>query len=164
MRQVLAITFDNVSCNTVMSEQLADMLPGFSHVGHTRCFLHIVNLVARSMIKQIDIPKNHAGQNLDIQSQEITPDELIDDTDEGLHGPEVENDFEDQDRARGGHQNNHVFDGAADDDDNIEGWTDEMNLLSTSEHEHIREETRPVKLILVKVIYVKFMEFRAYLH
>ena len=49
--------------------------------------------------------------------------------------------------------------GAADDDDNVEGWTDEMNFLSPSEREHIREETRPVKLILVKVIYVKFMKF-----
>ena len=54
--------------------------------------------------------------------------------------------------------------GAADDDDNVEGWTDKMNFLSPSECEHIREETHPVKLILVKVIYVKFMEFRAYLH
>ena len=97
-----------------MIEQLADMLPGFSHVGHTRCFLHIVNLVARLMIQQFDILKNRAGQNLDVQSQEITPDELIDDADEGLHGPEVENDFEDQDCAGGGHQNNHVFDRAAD--------------------------------------------------
>ena len=64
----------------------------------------------------------------------------------------VENDF-DQDCARGGHQNNHVFNRAAD-DDNIERWTDKMNFLSPSEHKHIWEETRPVKLILVKVIYV----------
>ena len=163
MRQVLAITCDNTSCNTVMVEPLADMLPRFSHVEHTRCFLHIVNFVARSMIKQFDIPKNHAGQNLDVQSQEITPDELIDDADEGLHGPVVENDFEDQDHARGGHQNNHVFNGAAD-DDNVEGWTDKMNFLSPSECSQIREESCPVKLILVKVIYVKFMESCAYLH
>ena len=97
MRQVPAITCDNTSCNTVMVEPLADMLPRFSHVGHTRCFLHIVNFVARSMIKQFDIPKIHTGQNLDVQSQEITPDELIDDTDEDLHSPVAENDFEDQD-------------------------------------------------------------------
>ena len=129
VRQVLAITCDNTSCNTVMIERLADMLPGFSHVGHARCFLYNVNLVARPMIKQFDIPKNHAGQNLDVQSQEITSDELIDDADEGLHGPVVENDFEDQDHARGSNQNNHVFNGAADDDDNIEGWTYEMNFF-----------------------------------
>ena len=69
------------------------MLPRFSHVGHTRCSLHIVNLVARLMIRQFDIPTNHAGQNVDIQSQEITPDELVDVTDEGLHGPAAEIDL-----------------------------------------------------------------------
>ena len=40
-----------------------------------------------------------------------------------------------------------------DDDDNVEGWIDEMNLLSPSECKHIQEETRPMKLVLVKVIY-----------
>ena len=89
-KQVLGMTCDNASCNTVMIERLAEMLPGFSNAGHTRCCLHIINLVARSMIKQFDIPKNPTGHLSDDESQEITPEEPADEVDEHLDGPAAE--------------------------------------------------------------------------
>ena len=35
--------------------------------------------------------------------------------------------------------------------DNVEGWIDEMMLLSPTEHERVEEDIQPVKLVLVKV-------------
>ena len=156
VKQVLGMTCDNASCNTVMIERLAEMLPGFSNAGHTRCFLHIINLVARSMIKQFDVPKNPTGHLSDDESQEITPEEPADEVDERLDGPAAETDLDDQDRA-GRVDRNDADDEDEEIDDNVEGWTNEMTLLSRSEREHIQEDIRPVKLVLVKVINEKFV-------
>ena len=42
---------DNASNNTAMLERLAIMLPDFGGTAaHTWCFLHTVNLVAKSLI------------------------------------------------------------------------------------------------------------------
>jgi hypothetical protein len=38
-------------------------------------------------------------------------------------------------------------------DDDVEGWIDEMMLLSPSERERVEADIRPVKLVLVKVRY-----------
>ncbi|KAG1843643.1 hypothetical protein C8R48DRAFT_556094, partial [Suillus tomentosus] len=53
--QILCITCDNAANNTVMVDNLADILPSFpGTVNHTRCFLHMINLVAKSLIKEFD--------------------------------------------------------------------------------------------------------------
>ncbi|KAF9541912.1 hypothetical protein CPC08DRAFT_615488, partial [Agrocybe pediades] len=54
---VLSITCDNASNNDVMIDELEDRLPEFSSLNHTRCFLHVNNLVARTIVKQFDAPK-----------------------------------------------------------------------------------------------------------
>ena len=112
-----------------MIEWLAEMLPGFSNAGHTRCFLHIINLVARSMIKQFDIPKNPTCHLSDDESQEITPKEPADEVDERLDCPAAETDLDDQDHA-GQVDCNDADDEDEEIDDNVEGWTNEMTLLS----------------------------------
>ncbi|KAG2756745.1 hypothetical protein P692DRAFT_20714526, partial [Suillus brevipes Sb2] len=49
--KVLAVTCDNASNNTVMIEELHETLPDFGGTAsHTRCFLHTVNLVAKSLL------------------------------------------------------------------------------------------------------------------
>jgi hypothetical protein len=62
---VLSITCDNVSCNNIMIAELAEILPNFYDIAHTQCFLHVVNLVAKSVIKQFDIPKRQDNDHLD---------------------------------------------------------------------------------------------------
>ncbi|PBK68153.1 hypothetical protein ARMSODRAFT_841952, partial [Armillaria solidipes] len=55
--QVLSITCDNASNNDTMIEALGDSadVPSFSgQVSRTRCFAHIVNLMAKSLLKQFD--------------------------------------------------------------------------------------------------------------
>ncbi|KAF8812192.1 hypothetical protein BYT27DRAFT_7036613, partial [Phlegmacium glaucopus] len=47
--KILSITCDNASNNDRMIiayhiDELEDLLPGFSKVNHTRCFLHVNNL------------------------------------------------------------------------------------------------------------------------
>ena len=53
-----------------MIAELEDLLPGFSAVNHTRCFLHVVNLIACSLVWQFDVPKSK--KNNGPGSNEIT--------------------------------------------------------------------------------------------
>ena len=98
---------NNASNNDKMIENLADRLDNFPGAANqTRCFLHILNLTAKSVIKQFEVPKkklNEAGQDendfgeavdaLQALSAEIEDDEpsdfdndeeAKDDDDEGL--------------------------------------------------------------------------------
>jgi len=95
---------------------------------------------------------------MEVQSQEFTSDELFNELDECINGLAAEIEVDDKDGAMGGHPTNDV-NGEQGDDDNVESCTDQMNSLSLgspSEREHIWEDSRPMKLILVKVIYDKF--------
>ncbi|KAG6893928.1 hypothetical protein C0992_008143 [Termitomyces sp. T32_za158] len=80
--KVLSITCDNASCNDVMVEELAGLLPEFLGAPHqTRCFAHIINLVAKSLLKQFDTPKKKRhhevlDSNLDDVAEEIEFDNV----------------------------------------------------------------------------------------
>ncbi|KAG2050834.1 hypothetical protein BDR06DRAFT_833129, partial [Suillus hirtellus] len=53
--QILCIECDNAANNTVMVDDLTDILPSFpGTVNHIRCFLHTINLVAKLLIKEFD--------------------------------------------------------------------------------------------------------------
>ena len=123
-----------------MIEQLAKILPDFSEVNRTWCFLHIVNLCAKSIIRQFDVQKKDTDE--------------LDDTECELQDLAEEIDLEEQQAAELLQQ--HAIDGKANssaenDDDDIDGWVDEMAMLSLAEQKELHEEIRPVKLVLVKV-------------
>lgn len=127
-----------------MIAELAKILPNFSEVGHTWCFLHIVNLVAKLVIRQFDIQKKQDNEHLDEAEQELH--NLAGDVDlENKQAEEVmqqcqlsgEIDVGDKDKC----------------DDDIKGWIDKMMLLSPSECERVEADIWPVKLVLVKVRY-----------
>lgn len=113
-----------------MVEALSDKVPAFGGVtSHTRCFLHTVNLVAKSLIREFDIKKRDADQAL-AGSED---DEL-----DGLNKADEDEDEED--------------DSSADlVDDNESGWVDEVELLPNDERDALERDIRPVKLALVKV-------------
>ncbi|KAJ8596336.1 hypothetical protein M405DRAFT_726459, partial [Rhizopogon salebrosus TDB-379] len=49
--QILSVTCDNALNNNVMVRELSYKVPAFGGVtSHTQCFLHTVNLVAKSLI------------------------------------------------------------------------------------------------------------------
>ena len=52
------MTCDNASNNDVMIEELQECIPEFAgSASHTHCFLHIVNLIAKSLLRQFDAQK-----------------------------------------------------------------------------------------------------------
>ncbi|KAG1871907.1 hypothetical protein C8R48DRAFT_556663, partial [Suillus tomentosus] len=53
--KILSVTCDNASNNDTMVNELSDLLEDFpGETNRTQCFLHIVNLVAKTLIRQFD--------------------------------------------------------------------------------------------------------------
>ncbi|TFK79442.1 hypothetical protein K466DRAFT_450423, partial [Polyporus arcularius HHB13444] len=53
--QIMNITCDNASNNDTMVAEMGVLLPFFEGQFHrVRCFAHVVNLVAKSMLRQFD--------------------------------------------------------------------------------------------------------------
>jgi hypothetical protein len=123
-----------------MITELANILPDFSEVNHTRCFLHIINLCAKSIIKQFDIQKKQDNEPLskaecelqdlarDIEFEEQQAIETM-----AQHGIDSETNIE------------------TEGDYDIEGWIDEMALLSLDKQAGLMESIHPLKMVLVKV-------------
>lgn len=115
-----------------MVAELAELLETFpGGANRTRCFTHILNLIARSMIRQFDLPKSQADAALDATDQELA------DLAEELNGEEVDDrDLEVEDDTE---------------DDDVEGWVDEYEQMTEEDREDLDESIRPVKLVLAKV-------------
>jgi hypothetical protein len=117
-----------------MIDELADLLASFpGKANQTRCFLHILSLVAKSIIRQFDIAKGKADEALDEAEQELRAlAEGIDLEDLATQRERDDNDDDDE-------------------DDDVDGWVDERNALSVADREALDASVRPVKLVLVKV-------------
>jgi hypothetical protein len=77
---MLSITADNVSSNDTMTDELADLIAHFGgEMAQTRCFLHIINLVAKTLIKLFDLPKRKGGQSLDDELKQLGKDLELED-------------------------------------------------------------------------------------
>jgi hypothetical protein len=116
-----------------MIDELVDLLPNFpGPANRCRCFLHIVNLIAKTMLRQFEVPKKEVNAALDAAEQELL---------ELAAGTDME---EMVTVAEGGL-------GDGNDADDVDGWVDEMELLSEDESEELRKSIQPVRLVLVKV-------------
>ena len=69
--QILSISCNNVSCNDVMIQELTKLLPNFSGVNCTQCFQHIINLCAKSVIRQFDIQEQEGDKPIDPCKHEL---------------------------------------------------------------------------------------------
>jgi hypothetical protein len=128
-----------------MISELAVILPSFSEVGHTRCFLHVINLVAKSIIRQFDIPKKQKDQHLNNAKQAL----------QDLAG-DVKLKEQMMIKALVQHQIDGKIgevDTEIEPDDNKDGWVDEMTSLSPARCKQVKADICPVKLVLVKVSY-----------
>jgi hypothetical protein len=114
-----------------MTTELANIVGHFGgETARTRCFLHVVNLVAKSLLKQFDIPKkvaNEGEEDLQAIAQEI----------------DLENEATIAENGDGDPNADHV--------DNTEGWTDEVGEMTPEEQEALEENIRPIRFVLVKV-------------
>lgn len=114
-----------------MVNELVDLLPEFpGPANRCRCFLHIINLVAKTLLRQFEVPKKDADAALDASEQELL--ELAAGTD-----------MEEMITV--------AKDGLGDSNDDIDGWVDEMDLLSEEESENLHQSIQPIRLVLVKV-------------
>jgi hypothetical protein len=105
-------------------EDLIDLLPNFpGDANCTRCFAHIVNLIAKSLLRQFDLPKKKGDEALDQTKQDLL--DLAGDT-RGAEEGDLDN-------------------------DNVDGWVDEVALLTEEEVAELSESVLPVRLVLVKV-------------
>src|ERR1700685_4659894 len=69
---MLSITANNALNNDTMVDELSTLLHDFpGEANHTQCFLHIVNLVAKRLPKQFDIPRKDADLVLDEAEQQL---------------------------------------------------------------------------------------------
>jgi hypothetical protein len=127
---MLSVTVDNASSNDTLVTELADRNAHFAgDMSRTRCFLHIVNLVAKSLIREFDAPKSKASMADDPELVKLTADIEIEDARTADEDPNKD----------------------AESEDNEEGWVDELYLLEEEEREQLMDSIRPLRLVLAKV-------------
>jgi hypothetical protein len=120
-----------------MIEELADLLDDFpGEANRTRCFTHIINLVAKNIIKQFDVPKAKANEVLDDAAKELAA--LAVDLD-------IEEQISREGQLDGGEGNDDE-----NDDDSVDGWADVREELSDEERQALDISLKPVRLVLVK--------------
>jgi hypothetical protein len=118
--KILGVTADNASNNDAMIEQLSRHLldfPGASN--QTRCFLHILSITAKAVIRQFDIPKARNSVVMDEVAQVLAS------LAEGL-------DIEEQEA----YKNQECGDDKVDDPP-LDQWVDLHNGLTDEEREEI---------------------------
>jgi hypothetical protein len=133
--KVLSVTCDNASNNDTMVTELNNLLTTFSATNRTRCFAHILNLIAKSLLKQFNV-KPKAGDTDDLNNDDASLLALAEDM-------ETKELTAAQEKDDG--------DGEAEEDDQVDDWVDEVEALTPEEHADLEESIRPVKRTLVKV-------------
>lgn len=117
-----------------MVDGLKDLLPDFGGAAsHTQCFLHTVNLITKSLLREFNVTKKaDARETNDDVASDMSDTEFTDLSNE----VERENASANVDEEL---------------PDNEEGWVDEVALLDQDERIELQRDIRPVKLVLLKV-------------
>jgi len=119
-----------------MIDELKDLLSEFSGAAsRTRCFAHIINLVAKTVIHQFDM--RNASDN-------ALADEILMELKTLAENIEAE-----ELMTRAGESEEDDADG--EDDDNVEGWVDEREEMAQWDLEELEMNVQPLRKVLVKV-------------
>ena len=143
--QILSVTCDNASNNDKMIEEMASRLEIFPGAANqTRCFLHILNLTVKTILRQFEIPQkiNSKETNGDGDREDLATNELLalsSDIEDDYTSPYKPNDKGAED------------DEDEDEDDNEEGWVDERLELTAEQIAELEEDMLPVRLMITKV-------------
>jgi len=117
---------------------LVDTFPGAAN--QTRCFTHILNLVAKSVIRQFEAPKANGGNVLDDAAKELAA---------------IFDELEDSEDENGASNNNNAGDDSGEsdehEDDDDDGLVDERGGMSAEELASLEESVKPIRLVLTKV-------------
>ena len=124
-----------------MIEELANLLDDFpGPANQTRCFLHILNLVVKSIIRQFDLPKSKKTSD---DGDEDNP--MLDAAMMELLKLTGDIDLEEEITASTGDGDDSV------EDDDDEGWIDEHDEMTEAELNELAINVQPVRLLLTKV-------------
>ena len=128
-----------------MIEHLSTLVENFPGAANqTRCFTHILNLVAKSILRQFEVRKkagndpeeaDEAKKALAALAQELEVEENTDISDE-LEEEEVDSEGDDVE---------------VDNDDDDDGLVDKCERMSEEEVAELEETIVPVRLMLTKV-------------
>lgn len=135
--RILSLTCKNTSHNDTMTTELGHLLPTFSSVNRTRCFSHVLNLIAKSFLRQFDI---------DWRSDNLREEEDLNDEERSLL--EFAGSIGEEERTMA--QENDE-DEVVEEDDSLEGWVDEVDALTDRERRHLEKTIRPARRMLIKV-------------
>ena len=117
-----------------MIDELGDLIESFpGDANRARCFNHVIALVAKSAIRQFDVPKGQADAALDEAERELR---------DLAQGIDIEDEMT---------QGEWEIPGDDDDEENGDGWVDEVAALSIADCEELEANVRPIRLVLVKV-------------
>ena len=124
-----------------MIEELAILIDDFpGATNQTRCFLHVLNLVVKSIIKQFDLPASKKTSD----NEDDDENYMVEATNELLKlAREIERE-EEITASRGDEED-------ATEDDNVEGWVDEREEMTDAELLKLEASVKPVRLLLSKV-------------
>jgi hypothetical protein len=136
-----------------MVRELEKIVEAFAgEASMTRCFLHIINLTARTTIRLFDAPKKKDSSHDDDDARAST---ALDEARQELEKLAEDLELEDAEaRAQ------YVQDQAERDEDernqddlenSTEGWVDEREGLSEAERKELDDSVLPVRLAIVKV-------------
>lgn len=131
---------DNASNNDTMTDHLAGLLKAFGgQFARTRCFLHILNLSATSLIRPFDVKAVSDVEEADDDVRELL-----------THVRELEA----EERELAGELESGEVGGDGDDEllgEDEESWLDEVESLDGEDEKEFQQEVRPVKMVLTKV-------------
>jgi hypothetical protein len=120
-----------------MIDELEKLLEDFAgDPSRIRCFLHIVNLVAKSMLKQFDVPKKQGDGGGETEDSRL--DDALRSLAEGIEREEEITLGEDETER-------------ADDEVDEDEWVDELQRLSADERDTAHGQIQPIRFVLVKV-------------
>ena len=119
-------------------EVLIDDFPGAAN--QTCCFLHILNLVVKSILKQFDLlqskEKKESGDNSENKESNKTMDWAAEELLKLAGNVDIEGDLMLNDEE---------------DDDSNEGWIDKCGEMTEDELRELSASIAPVRLLLTKV-------------
>ena len=137
--QLNSLGGDSASANNAMVEELAKIVIEFPGEDvRVRCFLHILNLVVKSILRQFDkqktVKKNLAAEAL----------AALDKLEREVGGSDDEEEVNAiKEKASGSNEDEEA--------DNMEGWVDEREGMDQEEIDELDSEAEPMCQVLVKV-------------
>ncbi|TFY61175.1 hypothetical protein EVG20_g7153 [Dentipellis fragilis] len=144
--KMLSVTCDNASANDVMTDELVELVDSFSgQVARMRCFAHVVNLVAKSLLCQFDVLKAKADAELTNAERELQ--QLAED----LNLEDLQTQREKAAAAVG------EGDDFGEEDDDDHDLVDETREMPASERIELEKSILPVKLVLLRKISFKII-------